>query len=86
VAEAGIAGYEASLWIAMVAPAATPPAIIARLNREVAAVLADAELREAFAKHGVEPEPGSPDALGTRIRDDVRKWREVITSAGIRAN
>jgi tripartite-type tricarboxylate transporter receptor subunit TctC len=84
VAEAGIAGYEASLWMSLVAPAATPPAIIARLNREVTAVLNDTEVRSAFAKHGVEPEPGSPDALGARIRDDVQKWREVITGAGIR--
>jgi len=48
-------------------------------------VLNDADVRAAFAKQGVEPEPGSPDALGARIRDDVQKWREVITSAGIRA-
>ena len=44
------------------------------------------EVRAAFAKHGVEPEPGSPEALGARIRDDVKKWRDVITSAGIREN
>src|SRR5215510_6569138 len=85
IAEAGLAGYECTLWQAMVAPAATPPAIVARLNREVTAVLNDADVRAAFAKQGVEPEPGSPDALGARIRDDVQKWREVITSAGIRA-
>src|SRR5262245_49692770 len=86
IAEAGLAGYECTLWQAMVAPAATPPAIIARLNREVTAVLNDAEVRAAFAKLGVEPEPGSPDAIGARIRDDVQKWREVIVGAGIRAN
>ena len=44
------------------------------------------DVRAAFAKHGVEPEPGSPEALGARIRDDVKKWREVFTSAGIREN
>ena len=43
------------------------------------------DVRAAFAKHGVEAEPGSPEALGARIRDDVKKWREVITSAGIQA-
>lgn len=83
IAESGLPGYECTLWQAIVAPAATPPAVIARLNREVTAVLNDAEVRTAFAKHGVEPEPGSPDALGARIRDDVQKWREVIASAGI---
>jgi tripartite-type tricarboxylate transporter receptor subunit TctC len=83
IAEAGLPGYESSLWQAIVAPAATPPAIVARLNREVAAVLADPDVRAAFAQHGVEPEPGSPEALGARIRADVAKWRAVMTGAGI---
>jgi tripartite-type tricarboxylate transporter receptor subunit TctC len=86
IAESGLPGYECSLWQAMVAPAATSPAIIARLNRELTAILNDPEVRAAFAKHGVEPEPSSPEALGAPIRDDVTKWREVIVSAGIREN
>jgi tripartite-type tricarboxylate transporter receptor subunit TctC len=84
IAESGLPGYECSLWQAIVAPAATPAAIIARLNREVTVILNDPEVRAAFAKHGVETEPGSPEALGVRMRDDVKKWREVITSAGIK--
>jgi tripartite-type tricarboxylate transporter receptor subunit TctC len=47
-------------------------------------VLNDPDVRDALAKQGVEAEPGSPEALAARIRDDVKKWREVITSAGIR--
>jgi tripartite-type tricarboxylate transporter receptor subunit TctC len=84
IAEAGLSGYESSLWQALVAPAATPPTVIARLNREVTAILNDAEARAALTQQGVEPEPGSPAALGNRIRNDLAKWREVITSAGIR--
>jgi tripartite-type tricarboxylate transporter receptor subunit TctC len=84
--EAGLPGYECSLWQAMVAPAGTPPAIVARLNEEVTAVLHDAEVEATFARQGVEPEPGSPAELERRIRDDVQKWRDVITSAGIREN
>ncbi len=84
IAKSGLPGYESELWQAIVAPAATPPAIVAKLNREVIAVLNDPEVRAAFAKHGVEAEPGSPEALGARIRDDVKKWREVVTNAGIR--
>jgi tripartite-type tricarboxylate transporter receptor subunit TctC len=84
IAEAGLPGYEASLWQALVVPAATPPAIIARLNREVTAILNDAEVRAALAKQGVEAEPGTPAALGARIRTDLAKWRDVIASAGIR--
>jgi tripartite-type tricarboxylate transporter receptor subunit TctC len=85
IAEAGLPGYESSLWQAIVVPAATPAAIVARLNREVVAVLNDASVKEALAKQGVEAESGTPEALATRIRDDVKKWREVITSAGIKA-
>ena len=86
MAESGLPGYECVLWQAIVAPAATSPAIVARLNREVTAILNEPDVRAALAKQGVEAEPGSPEALGARIRDDVKKWREVITSAGIREN
>jgi len=86
IAESGLPGYECSLWQAIVAPAGTPGAIVARLNRAIIAVLDDPELRAAFAKQGVDAEPGTADALGARIRDDVRKWREVIASAGIKEN
>jgi len=84
--ESGLEGYECSLWQAIVAPAAASPAIIARLNREVGAVLADPEVRATFAKNGIEAEASSPAALGARIRADLIKWREVIANAGIRAN
>src|SRR5256714_3524792 len=84
LAEAGLPGYESSLWQALVVPAATPATIIARLNREVTAILNDPEVRAALAKQGVEAEPGTPEALGNRIRADLAKWRDVITSAGIR--
>ena len=85
IAESGLPGYESSLWQAIVMPAATPPAIVARLNRAVALVLNDPDVKDALGKQGVETEPGTPEALAARIRDDVKKWREVITSAGVRA-
>src|SRR5438445_4272051 len=68
IAEQGLPGYESSLWQAIVVPAATPPGIIARLNREIVAVLATPEVRAALGQQGVEPEPGAPQALGQRIR------------------
>jgi tripartite-type tricarboxylate transporter receptor subunit TctC len=86
MAESGLPGYECSLWQAIVAPAGTPAAIIARLNREANAILNDPDVRAAFTKQGVEPEPGTAEALGARIRDDVKKWREVIVGAGIKEN
>ena len=84
VAESGIAGYEAALWISFVAPSATPPAIIARLNREVNDILASPEGREAIVAQGMEPDPGPPEALAQRIRTDIEKWRGVVAKAGIR--
>jgi tripartite-type tricarboxylate transporter receptor subunit TctC len=83
IAESGLPGYESSLWQGYVMPAGTPPAIIAKLNREVTAALNDAGVRAALTDQGVEPEPGPPQALGDRMRADVVKWHDVIVSAGI---
>jgi tripartite-type tricarboxylate transporter receptor subunit TctC len=85
VAEAGIAGYEASLWVSLVMPTATPAAIIARLNREVNDILSSAETKEALVAQGMEAEPGPPAALTERIRGDIEKWRSVAAKAGIKA-
>jgi tripartite-type tricarboxylate transporter receptor subunit TctC len=84
VAESGVAGYEAALWISFVAPPATPPAVTARLNREVNDILSSAEGKEALVAQGMEPEPGPPAALTERIRGDIEKWRGVVAKAGIR--
>src|SRR5262249_47017397 len=75
VAEAGIAGYEAALWVSFVVPSDTPPRIIARLNREVNEVLESSDGTEALVAQGMAPEPGPPEALTERIRGDIEKWR-----------
>ena len=79
MAEAGTAGYEAGLWISLVAPAATPPAIIARLNREVNDVLKSAETRDALVAQGLEAEPGPPEAVPSASaatpRNGAAWWR-----------
>ena len=85
VAEAGIAGYEAALWVSFVMPPATPPTIIARLNREVNEILNSADGIEALVAQGMTPEPAPPEALTERIRGDIEKWRGVAVKAGIRA-
>ena len=85
VAESGIAGYEAALWVSFVAPPSTPAAIVARLNREVNEILSSAEGKEALVAQGMEAQPGPPDAVTERIRTDIEKWRAVVTKAGIRA-
>ena len=85
VAESGIAGYEAALWVAVVAPAATPTPIIARLNRALNGILSSADATEALIAQGMTAEPGPPDAVMQRIRADTAKWRDVAAKAGIRA-
>jgi len=84
VAEAGIAGYEAALWVSFVVPSDTPPKIIGRLNREVNDVLESSDGTEALVAQGMAPEPGPPEALTERIRGDIEKWRGVAARAGIR--
>jgi len=82
--EAGVRGYEATLWFALTAPAGLPPGIAARLNRETIGILNSAEMKETFAQQGFVPDPGTPDALTAQIRGDIVKWRDVITKAGIK--
>jgi tripartite-type tricarboxylate transporter receptor subunit TctC len=85
VAESGYAGFDASLWLAVVAPAGTPAAIVERLNREIVALVATPETREAFDKAGTEPLTGSPAALAELIRDGIPKYAKVIKASGIKA-
>jgi tripartite-type tricarboxylate transporter receptor subunit TctC len=85
MAEAGLPGYESALWTGIVLPAGSPAAIVERLNREIVAIVQSSEAREALDKQGVEIDPGTPEALAARIRDDVVKWRGIIQSAGISA-
>jgi tripartite-type tricarboxylate transporter receptor subunit TctC len=82
--EAGVKGYEATLWFALTAPAGLPPAIAARLNKETVDILNSAEMKETFAQQGFVPDPGTPDALAGQIRGDIGKWRDVIAKAGIK--
>src|SRR5262249_29649619 len=83
LAEAGLPGYEASLWMAMVAPAGTPRPIVDRLQRDTAASLTSTAGKEALVQQGLDPDPGTPEVLAARIHDEIAKWREVIGKAGI---
>src|SRR5215831_3812597 len=81
--ESGLKGFEASLWLAMVAPAKTPPAIVERMSREVKAVLADPDVIEALKKQGVDATPSTPAELRARIEHDVAKWKKLAQEVGI---
>jgi tripartite-type tricarboxylate transporter receptor subunit TctC len=81
--ESGLKGFEASLWLAVVAPAKTPPAIVERMNREVKAVLTDPDVVEALRKQGVDATPSSPAELRARIEHDIAKWKKLAQETGI---
>jgi len=83
IAESGYAGYDAVLWMALVAPAATPQPIVAKLNAAVRQSLEDPEIRAALIIQGFEAAPGTPEALRARITADIKKWRAVVSKAGI---
>jgi len=83
--EAGVRGYEATLWFGLMGPAKLPAAIATRLNREVGDILNSAEMKATLAQQGFVSEAGPPEALTAQIRADIAKWREVIPKAGISA-
>lgn len=84
--EAAVPGYEAVPWIGLVAPAKTSQAIIARLNREVAAALATPEVREQLLLQGAEPGAGTPDAHARYLASELQKWGKVITQIGVKVD
>ena len=85
-AEAGLKGVEGSSWFAMYAPAKTPEATIRTLNASINRALASAELREKFAKLGLEPTGGSPADLVAVMKRDTDRWGPVVKASGFRAD
>ena len=82
--EAGVPGYEAIGWFGTVAPASTPAAIINRLHAEIVAALAVPEIRERALAAGAEPYTTTPQEFATVIREETRKWAQVIKTANIK--
>jgi len=82
--EAGLPGYEASIWNGWVAPARTPPAILKRLSAQLEQVVQSPEVRDRMIAAGAEPLTSTPEAFGRLIAEEVAKWGKVIREAGIR--
>jgi tripartite-type tricarboxylate transporter receptor subunit TctC len=82
--EAGVPDMEVPVWTAFFAPAKTPPAVIARLQKEVARVVQTPEVRERFAAMGLDPVGGSAEDLGRRVARDIEKWTAVAKAANIK--
>jgi tripartite-type tricarboxylate transporter receptor subunit TctC len=86
VAEAGVPGYEAITWYGVLAPRATPHAVIGTLNREIAAVLGASEFRERLAALGIEPTASTPQEFANYLKADIAKWTRAIRDAGVTLN
>jgi tripartite-type tricarboxylate transporter receptor subunit TctC len=82
--EAGVPGYEASVWLALLAPAGTPKEIVVRLNAEIAKVLNAPDTRKALHDAGVESTPSTPEAMSTYMNQEMVRWGKVVKDAGIK--
>jgi len=84
VAEQGYAGFDVSSWQGIVVPAGTPRPIVQRLNRELAKVLASADIREKFAQFSAVPSATTPEQFGQTIREEIARWQKVAQTAGVK--
>jgi tripartite-type tricarboxylate transporter receptor subunit TctC len=83
--EAGVPGFETSLWFALVGPPGLPAAITARLNKEVNAIITDRSVMKGFDLQAMQPDPIPLDRMGNLIRDDLTRWRDIAAKAGVKA-
>jgi len=86
VAESGLPGFDYVTWYGLYAPAATPKAIIRKLNAEIVRMLADPELAQRLAVQGADPQSSTPEGLARYMREEHARWKKVITTAGIRVD
>jgi tripartite-type tricarboxylate transporter receptor subunit TctC len=85
IGEAGVAGYESTIWLGIMAPAGTPKAIIDRLNAEINKVVTRPDVKEAWDQQGAVPLVMTPGEFETYLRADIEKWAQVVKTAGLRA-
>ena len=85
LSETGVAGLDSGLWFGLNAPAATPRAIIERLNREAVRVLNLPEVRAQFATQSMDPVPSTSEQFRAFIRQETEKWARVAKAAGVKA-
>jgi tripartite-type tricarboxylate transporter receptor subunit TctC len=86
IAEAGVPGYEATLWLGIMAPAGTPREIVARVNGEIAKILQQPDVRRSFRDIGTDAVATSPEAFGAYMRAEHEKWAKVVKETGVSVN
>jgi tripartite-type tricarboxylate transporter receptor subunit TctC len=86
IAEAGVPGYETTIWLGIMAPAGTPKAIVDKLNAEINKVINRPDVKEAWDKQGAVPLVMSPAEFDAYLRKDIDKWAQVVKAAGLAPN
>ena len=86
ISESGYPGFESGIWYGVLAPAGTPPDIVARLNRELVKIVHSPEMGATLSNEGAEPVGGSAEAFAAHIRRELARWSKVIKEAGIPVN
>jgi tripartite-type tricarboxylate transporter receptor subunit TctC len=84
--EAGVPGYEATIWLGLMAPRGTPKAVVDKLNDTVTKIVGLPEVKQAWAKQGAVPLLMSPEVFDKYARDDITKWARVIKAANIKVD
>jgi len=84
VSEAGVPGYEAPIWLGVMAPKATPRPIIDRLNGEIRKIVAAPDIKEAWARQGASPMSMSPDEFDSYLHAEIEKWGKVVKASGMK--
>lgn len=86
IAESGLPGYEAGTWTAFVSPAGTSPDIVARINRELAAIARLPEVRDRLAAQGFDVRSTTPSEFAAYLRAEIAKWAKVVKATGVRVD
>ena len=86
LSESGVPGFESAGWFGILAPAGTPPAVLARLNTEITAVLRLPDVRDRFLAVGLEPLPGTPEQMASYMVKEAAKWAKVIKDSGAKVD
>jgi tripartite-type tricarboxylate transporter receptor subunit TctC len=86
VSEAGVPGYDAVIWLGIMAPAGTPKAVVDRLNAEIRKIVEGPEMKGAWDKQGAVAMSMSPDEFGRFMREDIEKWAKVVKISGAKAD
>src|SRR5882672_53354 len=86
IAEAGVPGYEATIWLGLMAPAGTPRPVLEKLNAEVNKLINAPDVKEAWGKQGAVPMGMPPDEFGKFLREDVTKWAKLVRDTGMKVD